>query len=174
MQLAALNGGRVEISNRAIEKLSQSLHGSLLLPDDQGYDQARTIWNALIDRRPGIILRCVNREDIAEAVSFARGHGTLLSVRGGGHNHTGFAVCDGGLMLDLSQMRATQVDPDARTARVEGGATFADYDAATHQAGLASTGAIVSMVGVAGYTLGGGIGWLQRRAGLGCDNLISA
>jgi hypothetical protein len=174
MQLAALNGGRVEISNRAIEELSKSLHGSLLLPDDQGYDQARTIWNALIDRRPGIIVRCVDRTDISAAVSFARRHETLLSVRAGGHNHTGFAVCDGGLMLDLSQMRAIQVDPAARTARVEGGATFTDYDAATHQAGLASTGAIVSMVGVAGYTLGGGIGWLHRRAGLGCDNLISA
>jgi len=174
MQLAGLNGGQVQISKRSIEQLTRELHGPFLLTKDSGYDQARTIWNARIDRRPGIIIRCRDRADISAAVAFARAHEVLLSVRAGGHNHTGFAVCDGGLMLDLSGMRGVRVDPDTRTARVEGGATFAEYDAATHQAGLASTGAIVSMVGIAGYTLGGGIGWLHRRAGLGCDNLISA
>jgi FAD/FMN-containing dehydrogenase len=174
MQLAALDGGRIKISQRATKELAKSLHGSLLLPGDDGYDQARAIWNARIDRRPGMIVRCLDRNDISAAVGFARKHEALLSVRAGGHNHTGFAICDGGLVLDLSAMRAVQVDPDARTARVQGGATFAEYDAATHQAGLASTGAIVSMVGVAGYTLGGGIGWLHRWAGVGCDNLISA
>lgn len=174
MRLVKVDGGQIEIEQSALTEFARSLHGALLQPADPGYDQARVIWNAMIDRRPALIARCADRHDIAAAVRFARKHEVLLSIRAGGHNHVGFAICDGGLMLDLSAMRATQVELDAAAARVEGGATFADYDAATHQAGLASTGAIVSMVGVAGYTLGGGIGWLHRRAGLGCDNLLSA
>jgi FAD/FMN-containing dehydrogenase len=164
----------MRIDQKAVTELARGIKGTVVLPTDQDYDKARAIWNAMIDRRPAFIVKCVNRPDISAAVQFAREHELLLSVRAGGHNHAGLAVCDGGMMLDLSLMRGVQVDPDSRTARAEGGATFADFDSATHRAGLASTGAIVSMVGVAGYTLGGGIGWLQRRAGLGCDNLISA
>ncbi len=174
MRMARLSGGQTELEQGAIAELKKILRGTLLLPASQGYDQARTIWNAMIDRRPGLIVRCADRSDIVAAVRFARKHELLLSVRAGGHNHTGFALCDGGLVLDLSPMRAVAVDPEAATARVDGGATFADYDAATHRAGMASTGAVVSMVGVAGYTLGGGIGWLHRLAGLGCDSLVSA
>jgi FAD/FMN-containing dehydrogenase len=145
----------------------------VLRPRDAGYDAARTVHNAMIDRRPGLIVRCAGAADVVAAVRFAGEHGLLLSVRGGGHSIAGLAVGDGGLMLDLSRMRGVRVDPEGRTARVEGGATWGDVDHETQLFGLATTGGVVRPTGVAGLTLGGGHGFLMRAHGLACDNLLS-
>jgi FAD/FMN-containing dehydrogenase len=145
----------------------------LLLPDDAGYDQARALWNGMIDRRPGAIARCHNTADVVAAVNHARDHGHLLAVRGGGHNAAGNAMVDDGLVIDLSAMRSVTVDPEARTARAQGGATWGDFDRATAAYGLATTGGAISTTGIAGLTLGGGLGWLMRSYGMACDNLRS-
>ena len=148
--------------------------GSLLTPDSPGYDEARTIWNAMIDRRPGLIVQCADANDVARAVRFARAHDLLVAVRGGGHNIAGNAVCDGGLMIDLSPMRSVRVDQAARTARVGAGCTLGDVDRTTQGYGLATPLGVNSTTGIAGLTLGGGFGWLSRRLGLTIDNLLSA
>ena len=152
----------------------QKLTGDLLQPGDQGYDEARKVWNGMIDRHPALIARCKNAEDVIQSVLFARRENLIVSVKGGGHNITGNAVCEGGLMIDMSLMKSVRVNPEQQTADVETGATWGEYDAATHQYGLASTGGAVSTTGVAGLTLGGGVGWLVRKHGLSCDNLIEA
>jgi len=157
-----------------LERFRSSLHGPLLAPQSPGYDQARTIWNAMIDRRPALIVRCTDATDVVQAVRFAREHGMTLAVRGGGHNVAGTAVCDGGLMIDLSPMAQVQVDPDARTARVGGGALLSDFDREAQKHALAIPLGINSTTGVAGLTLGGGFGWLSRRYGLTIDSLLSA
>jgi hypothetical protein len=149
-------------------------HGHVLVPGDPGYDEARSVWNGDVDRLPAVIARCSTAEDVAAAIQFGRRQGLEISVRGGGHSFAGFSVCDGGLMINLQDMREVAVDPAARRARCGGGATWADVDAATQAHGLAIPGGIVSHTGVAGLTLGGGLGWLTRKAGLSCDNLISA
>lgn len=174
LRLKTLDGDTVAVDDSALEELRRGLQGDLLVDGTPDYDAARRIWNAAIDRRPALIARCVDIQDIVRAVRFAERHDALISVRGGGHNAAGFATCDGGLVIDLTRLRKVVVDPTRRTARVGGGATFADYDAATHAFGLASTGPIISMVGVGGFTLGGGIGWLHRKLGLASDNLVSA
>jgi FAD/FMN-containing dehydrogenase len=138
------------------------------------YDTARAVWNGAIDRRPRLIARCRGTADVVAAVRFARTHDLEIAVRGGGHNVAGTAVCDDGIVIDLSAMRAVRVDPDRRTARVQGGALWADVDHAAQAHGLATTGGIVSHTGVAGLTLGGGIGWLMRKHGLTVDNLLAA
>ncbi len=143
-------------------------------PDDDGYDAARTVYNAMIDRRPAVVVRAANAGDVIAAVNFAREAGVDLAVRGGGHSVPGFGTCDDGVVIDLAGMRGVRVDPDARTARAEGGAIWGDLNAATHAFGLATTGGIISTTGVGGLTLGGGIGYLARGAGLSIDNLISA
>jgi FAD/FMN-containing dehydrogenase len=157
----------------SIETLLAELRGRLLLPGEPGYDSARTSWNAMIDRRPALIVRAAGVADVIAAVRFAAAHDLLLAVRGGGHNVAGNAVCEGGLMLDLSAMRGVRVDPAARTARAEGGATWGDLDAEAQAFGLATTGGVISSTGIAGLTLGGGIGWLMGSYGLACDNLLS-
>ncbi|HET7457856.1 MAG TPA: FAD-binding oxidoreductase, partial [Gemmatimonadaceae bacterium] len=157
-----------------IESFRASLHGPLLEPHSPGYDQARTIWNAMIDRHPGLIVRCTEVTDVVHAVRFAAANRLTLAVRGGGHNIAGTAVCDGGLMIDLTPMAQVIVDPVARTARVGPGATLADFDRAAQAHGLATPLGINSTTGVAGLTLGGGFGWLSRRFGLTIDNLLSA
>jgi len=174
MTLNTSDGARSEIASQAVEQLRSALQGSLLAPGAPGYDESRTIWNAMIDRRPGLIARCAATADVALAVRFAREHDLLLAVRGGGHSIAGNAVCEGGLMIDLSPMKAVRVDPASRTARVEGGATLADFDREAQAAGLATPLGINSTTGVAGLTLGGGFGWLSRRFGLAIDNLLSA
>ncbi|TMJ44877.1 MAG: FAD-dependent oxidoreductase, partial [Alphaproteobacteria bacterium] len=141
---------------------------------DGGYDEARTVWNGMINRRPALIARCTGAADVIAAVRFARTHGLLVSVRGGGHNITGNAVCEGGLMIDLSPMKSVRVDPVRRTARAEAGLTWGEYNRETQAFGLASTGGVVSTTGIAGLTLGGGLGWLHGKHGLSCDNLLSA
>ncbi len=157
-----------------IEKLKESFRGEILLPSDGAYDSARKIWNAMIDKRPAVIARCATTSDVVRAVNFARESGLLLAVRGGGHNIAGNALCDDGLVIDLSQMKAASVDPGARRVTIEGGATLGDLDAATQAHGLATPVGINSTTGVAGLTLGGGFGWLSRRYGLTVDNLESA
>jgi FAD/FMN-containing dehydrogenase len=155
------------------DTLRTTMSGEVLTPDDRGYDQARRVWNGIIDRHPAVIARCADTDDVVAAVRAAAGVRPVVSVRGGGHQIAGSAVCDGGLVIDLSAMRAVDVDPAARTARAQGGARWADVDHATQRHGLATPGGEVSQTGIGGYTLGGGMGLLQRAYGLACDNLRS-
>ena len=173
IQIASNKSSDVTIDQETIEALRADLRGSLLLPTDAGYDEARRIWNGMIDRRPAMIVRCAGAADVMAAVRLANAHHLVVAVKGGGHNIAGNAVCQDGLMIDLSAMRGIYVDPGARTARVEGGATWGDFDAETQAFGLATTGGLISTTGVAGLTLGGGIGWLMGSYGLSCDNLLS-
>jgi FAD/FMN-containing dehydrogenase len=161
------------LDGRAGEDLRTRFRGALLRPGEEGYDEARRVWNGAIDRRPALIARCAGSDDVVEAVRFARERGLLVSVRGGGHAVAGHAVCDGGLMIDLSLMKAVQADPGARTARAAGGVLWGELDRATQRAGLATTGGIISHTGIAGLTLGGGLGHLMRKVGLTVDNLLS-
>lgn len=161
------------VTSEAIADFKSQLRGPLLQPGDPGYDEARNIWNAMIDRRPAMIVRCAGSADVMRGIAFARDHDLLLAVRGGGHNIAGNAVCDGGLMLDLSEMKSARVDPQARRAYVGGGATLADFDHEAQAFGLATPLGINSTTGVAGLTLGGGFGWLSRKYGLTVDNLVS-
>jgi FAD/FMN-containing dehydrogenase len=171
VQAATLSGKVCELREGAVREFARRLSGELVLPRAAGYDEARTIWNRMIDRRPALIARCAGADDVVTAVRFGREHDLLTSVRGGGHNVTGHAVCEGGLMIDLSPMKSAQVDPEKRIIRVEPGLTWKELDTATQRHGLATTGGIVSTTGIAGLTLGGGHGWLMRRHGLACDNV---
>ena len=157
----------------AIEQFSAELRGGHLLRGDEGYDDARTIYNAMIDKQPALIVRCAGVADVIHAVNFARTNDLVVSVRGGGHNVSGNAITDGGLMIDLSPMKGVRVDPEGKTARAEPGVTWGEFDHETQAFGLATTGGLVSTTGVAGLTLGGGLGWLMGNHGLACDNLIS-
>src|SRR5919108_923250 len=148
--------------------------GQLIPADHADYDAARAVWNGAVDRRPRLIARCSATADVVAAVRFARDHDLEIAVRGGGHNVAGTAVCDGGIVIDLSAMRAVLVDPAGRTAWVQGGALWGDVDHETQAHGLATTGGIIGHTGVAGLTLGGGIGFLMRKHGLAVDNLVAA
>jgi FAD/FMN-containing dehydrogenase len=159
---------------RTIEELKDGFTGEILRPSDPGYDSARKIWNAMIDKRPAVIARCATTADVIRGVNFARDTGLVLAVRGGGHNIAGNALCDDGLVIDLSKMKTARVDPSARRVTIEGGATLADLDAATQAHGLAAPVGINSTTGIAGLTLGGGFGWLSRKHGMTVDNLESA
>jgi FAD/FMN-containing dehydrogenase len=156
----------------AVRNLAKSLHGRLIKPGDAGYDDARKVWNGLIDRRPALIAQCADEADVAACVTLARDNKLLVAVRGGGHNVAGFGTCDGGLVIDLSGMKGITVDVKARTARAQGGLTWGEFDAATQAHALATTGGLVTTTGIAGFTLGGGIGWLMRKHGLTIDNLL--
>ncbi len=167
---------RTDVSHRAglFDSLGEELRGDLLRPGDGGYDDARTVWNARIDREPAAIARCTGPADVVAAVDAAREGDLLLSVKSGGHHVSGAAVCDGGLTIDLSRMNGVRVDPAAETARVEAGATWGDVDHETQAFGLAVPGGQDPNIGVAGLTLGGGVGWLSPKYGFTCDNLLSA
>ena len=162
------------MSNLTIEQLRARVRGAVITPNDAGYDDARRVYNAMIDRRPAVIVQCASATDVAAAVDYARENALALAVRGGGHSVPGFGTVDDGVVADLAGMRAVTVDPAKRTARAEGGATWGDFNEATAVHGLATTGGIISTTGVAGLTLGGGIGYLARGFGLSCDNLVSA
>ena len=155
-------------------ELQQNFDGKLLIDGDPNFETARKVWNGMIDRKPAIIAKCLNSNDIIQAVNFARNHNMLVSVKGGGHNVTGNAVCDNGIMIDLSLMKSVKVDPVNQVADVQTGATWGDFDKATQEYGLSCTGGLISTTGVAGLTLGGGVGWLVRKHGLSCDNLLEA
>ena len=163
---------RVVLEESAIQELASLLRGRLLRPSDEGYEQARQVFNGMINKHPALIVRCVDVADVMAAVNFAREHQLTLAVRGGGHSGPGLGTCDDGLVIDLSGMKSVRVDPMARTARVEGGCTLGDVDHATHPFGLAIPSGIMSTTGIGGLTLGGGIGSLARTLGLTIDNLL--
>lgn len=162
------------ISNERLQRFRAAMRGAVLDPAHPDYEQARKVWNGTIDRRPALIARCRADDDVVAAIELAKEHDLLVSVRGGGHGVAGYAVCDAGLVIDLTAMREVEVDADARTVRVGPGARWADVDQATQPHGLAAPGGEVSATGVAGLTLGGGMGYLRRKYGLSCDNLLSA
>ncbi len=162
------------IASGEINELKKILNDKILIPGDVDYDITRRVWNGMIDRKPAVIVQCNNTDDVIQSVKFAKENSLVVSVRGGGHNVTGNAVCDSGIMIDLSLMRSVKVDAEKQIAEVQTGATWGDFDKATQQHGLASTGGLISTTGVAGLTLGGGVGWLVRKHGLCCDNLTGA
>ena len=162
------------LQTETIKTFGAQMRGVLLTPEDPGYDDARTIWNAMIDKKPALIACCAGVADVMNSVAFARDNNLLVSMRGGGHNIAGKAVCDGGLMIDLSGMKSVRIDPVSRRAYVGPGATLGDFDHEAQAFGLATPTGINSTTGIAGLTLGGGFGWLSRKYGLTADNLISA
>jgi FAD/FMN-containing dehydrogenase len=161
------------ITQEAVAALRARVRGAVLTSGEDGYDAARRVWNATIDRRPDVIVRCAGAADVRAAVDFARSAGTVLAVRGGGHNIAGSAVCDGGVMIDLTPMKSVRVDPVARIARVEPGVTLGEFDREAQAFGLVTPTGINSTTGIAGLTLGGGFGWISRKFGLTIDNLMS-
>ncbi len=167
-------GAEAALGESVVEQFASKLRGELPCPGDPGYEEVRLVWNDLIDKRPALIARCAGVRDVIDSVTFARENDLLVAVRGGGHNVAGNAVCDSGLAIDLSPMKRIRVDPERRTVRAQGGATWADLDRETQVFGLATPGGEVSETGIAGLTLGGGIGLLRRKYGLSCDNLLSA
>ncbi len=165
--------GGGELDQKTLDELRTRLRGALVLSGDPDYDEARSVWNAMIDRRPALTARCLGVADVVTCVNFAREHDLLLSIKGGGHNIAGLAVSDGGLMLDMSLMRGVWVDPAARIAHAQAGCLLGDVDRETQLHGLAAVLGFVSNTGIAGLTLGGGFGYLTRRFGWTCDNVGS-
>src|SRR5919201_4175539 len=157
-----------------IADLRGRVRGQVISRDDEGYEEARKVYNAMIDKHPLAVIRCTAPEDVAAVVDFARENGVDLAIRGGGHSAPGFGTCDDGVVADLSGLTKVDVDPKAKTARAQGGTTWGIFNDATYAHGLATTGGIISTTGVVGLTLGGGIGYLARGAGLSCDNVIGA
>jgi FAD/FMN-containing dehydrogenase len=162
------------LSDDRLRELDARFHGDLILPSSPSYESARRVWNGMIDRLPAVIARCKSISDVQTAIRFGRDNDLPIAIRGGGHNAAGLAVCEGGIVIDLGAMRDVIVDPVKRTARAGGGATWGDFDIATAMHGLATTGGAVSTTGIAGLTLGGGLGWLMRSCGMTCDNMIGA
>jgi FAD/FMN-containing dehydrogenase len=163
-----------DVGGDVVATLRSRVSCDVVGPGDEGYETARSVWNGMIDKRPLAIVRCRDRDDVAAVVAVARDHGVPLAVRGGGHNVAGLATTEGGIVLDLAEMNGAEVDPERRLATVQGGAIWRSVDAATQQYGLAAPAGLVSETGVGGLTLGGGLGWLRRKYGLSCDNLVAA
>jgi FAD/FMN-containing dehydrogenase len=173
LQVKTRTHGEITLQEETIRKFKESLRGELILSEDPGYDDARSIWNAMIDRRPALIARCLGVADVVTCVNFARENGIILSIKGGGHNISGLAVCEGGLMLDMSRMRGVWVDPNTRIAHAQAGCLLGDVDRETQVHGLAAVLGFISNTGIAGLTLGGGFGYLTRRFGWTSDNVLS-
>jgi FAD/FMN-containing dehydrogenase len=173
LRITTMQGTDTVLKTTAIEAFRSSVRGELLCPVDAGYDDARKVWNGMIDKRPALIVRCAGVADVITAVQFARTHNLLVAVRGGGHSVAGHAVCEGGLMIDLSRMKGLRVDPVRRTAHAQPGLTGGEFDRETQAFGLATPLGYISTTGIAGLTLGGGYGWLSRSYGLASDNLRS-
>jgi hypothetical protein len=173
LQATSLAGNSIALPRADLKNLAASMRGQVLVPGQDGYDQARRVWNAMIAKRPAVIARCASPSDVIRAVTFAREHRLLTAVRAGGHSASGKSTCDGGIVIDVSPMQGVRVDPKARTARIEGGALLGHLDREAQQFGLVTTAGTVSHTGAAGLTLGGGLGRVCRRFGLACDNLIS-
>ena len=161
------------VTESLLDSLRATFRGPLVGPGDPDYDEARSVWNAMVDKRPAVVARCTGPADVRAAVNFAREHGLLTAVRGGGHSAAGKGTCDDGIVIDLSLMKGVRVDPANRTVWAQGGVTWGDFDHETQSFGLATPGGVVSTTGIAGLTLGGGFGWLTRRFGFSCDNLLS-
>ena len=174
LSILTLSGDYTAISDGEVEDFRASLYGESLLPGDEGYDNARQVWNAMVDKRPALIARCSGTADVINSVNFAKENDLLISVRGGGHNFPGNSVCNDGLMIDLSCMTGVRVDPVAKTVRAQGGTKWGAFDHETQAFGLAAPGGTDVDTGIAGLTLGGGIGWLSGSYGLSCDNLVAA
>lgn len=174
LQIAKADNSNVVVDAESLDSLAASFRGELLCEGDNGYDEARTIWNAMIDRKPAVIARCTGAADVIAAVNFAREHKLLTAIRSIGHNIAGNAVCDNGLMIDLSPMRSVRIDPEARVAHIEPGVTLGDFDKEAQAFGLVTPLGINSTTGVAGLTLGGGFGWLSRKYGMTVDSLVAA
>src|SRR3954466_15507952 len=162
------------LEEAAVQEFAATFRGELIRPQDDGYDAARAVFNAMIDRRPALVARCTGVADVIAAVNFARENELVVAVRGGGHSVPGYGVCDGGIVIDLTPMKGIWVDPVARTARAQAGVTWGEFDRETQQFGLAVTGGRVTHTGLSGLPLGSGSGWLERKLGLTFDNLISA
>jgi FAD/FMN-containing dehydrogenase len=173
LQVITKGGAEVALGDSVVEAFGARLRGELVRPGDAGYEEVRKVWNGMIDRRPALIARAASVADVINSVTFARENDLLLAVRGGGHNVAGTGTVEGGLLIDLSRMKGIKVDPERRTAHVEPGVTIGELDKKTQAFGLATPMGVVSETGVAGLTLGGGIGWLRRKHGLSSDNLIS-
>ena len=173
LQVITTTGAGAVLEEAAFEDFRSSQRGRTLSPGDDGYEEARKVWNGMIDRRPAVIARCAGVSDVINSINFARENNLLMSVRGGGHNIPGNSVCDGGIMVDLSPMKSVRVNPMKRTAHAEPGLTWAELDHETQAFGLATPGGTVSDTGIAGLTLGGGMGWLSGKHGLSCDNVLS-
>lgn len=172
-RISTLRGGTTDVPNDAITALASQLRGDLIQPGDAAYDEVRKVWNGMIDKRPALVARCTGTADVVVAVRFARSHDLLVAVRGGGHNVAGNAVCDGGLVIDLSLMKGIQVDPVKRSVRAQPGVVWGELDHETQIHGLVTPGGQMSETGIAGFTLSGGMGFLHRKWGLACDNLLS-
>ena len=164
----------MSVEGRVLESLDGGFLGELVTPGDPDYEVRRRVWNGMVDRRPAVIARCVAEGDVVAALGAAREHGLVVAVRGGGHNVAGNAICDGGLVIDLSALKRIEVDATTRTARVQPGVLLGELDRATQAVGLATPTGNVSLTGVAGLTLGGGLGWIARKHGPACDNLLAA
>jgi hypothetical protein len=167
------SGAEITVEASTFQAFQSTVRGMMIRPGEANYDSARKTWNGMIDKHPALITRCIGVADVIAAVRFARDHDLLVAVRGGGHSLPGFSVCEGGMVIDLSPMKGIRVEPATRTAVAQAGLTWGDYDRETQAFGLASTGGVISTTGIAGLTLGGGIGWLMRKYGLACDHLRS-
>jgi FAD/FMN-containing dehydrogenase len=164
----------VALGDATVEQLRSTVGGEVITPDDPGYEEARRVWNGMVDRRPAVVMRCASTDDVVAAVAFGREHDLIVSVRGGAHSTPGYSTCDGGIVIDLGPMNGVEVDPDASTAHVQGGAKWIDVDSTTQEHGLAVTGGRVSDTGVGGLALGSGSGWLERMYGVTAESLLSA
>src|SRR5687768_1761897 len=169
-----LVGKEIVLDKATVTAFKSSLSGELICPEDEGYEQARKVWNGMINKRPAMIARCRGVADVVQCVKFARTHDLIVAVRCGSHNAAGHATCDGGLVIDLSPMKGIRVDAGKRRVHAQGGVLWSDLDRECQVYGLATTGGTVNDTGIAGLTLGGGIGWLMGKYGLACDNLVSA